>query len=67
VMHKTGTSGVKHGVASATNDIGLITLPDGRRLALAVFVTDSRADEATREAVMARIAKAVYSAATRDH
>ena len=67
VMHKTGTSGVKDGVASATNDIGLITLPDKRRLALAVFVTDSRADETTREAVMARIAKAVYSAATRDH
>ena len=64
VMHKTGTSGVKDGVASATNDIGLITLPDGRRLALAVFVTDSRADEATREAVIARIAKAAYSAAT---
>jgi len=63
VMHKTGTSGVKDGVASATNDIALITLPDGRRLALAVFVTDSRADEATREGVIARIAKAAYSAA----
>jgi len=64
VMHKTGTSGVKDGVASATNDIALITLPDGRRLALAVFVTDSRADETTREGVIARIAKAAYSAAT---
>lgn len=65
VMHKTGTSGVKDGVAAATNDIGLITLPDGRRLALAIFVTDSKADEATREAVIARIAKAVYSAASK--
>ena len=63
VMHKTGTSGVRDGVAAATNDMGLIALPDGRRLALAVFVTDSRADEATREAVIARIAKAAYSAA----
>jgi beta-lactamase class A len=67
VMHKTGTSGVKYGVASATNDMGLITLPDGRQLALAVFVTDSRADEKTREAVIARIAKAAYSAATQAH
>ena len=60
VMHKTGTSGTRDGVTAATNDIGLITLPDGRRLAIAVFVTDSSADEATREAVIARIAKAAY-------
>lgn len=67
LMHKTGTAGVKNGVAAATNDIGLITLPDGRRLALAVFVTDSKADDATREAVIGRIAKAAYSAATAAH
>jgi len=64
VMHKTGTSGVKNGLAAATNDIGLITLPDGRRLALAVFVTDSKADDAKREAAIGRIAKAAYSVAT---
>lgn len=62
LMHKTGTSGVRNGVAAATNDMGLITLPDGKRLALAIFVTDSKADEATREAVMARMAKAAYEA-----
>jgi len=67
VMHKTGTSGTKNGVTFATNDIGLIVLPDGRRLALAVFVTDARADEATRDAVIARIAKAAYSAAVAEH
>jgi beta-lactamase class A len=61
VMHKTGTSGVENGVAFATNDIGLITLPDGRRLAIAIFVTDSKADEPTRDAVIARIAKAAYA------
>ncbi len=63
VYHKTGTSGVHNGLAHATNDIGLIAMPDGRRLALAVFVTDSHADETTREAVIARIAKAIYDAA----
>lgn len=67
VMHKTGTSGVSEGVAAATNDMGLIVLPDGRRLALAVFVTDSKADEATRDSVIARIAKAAYSAAAAPH
>jgi beta-lactamase class A len=63
VMHKTGSSGTKNGVTFATNDIGLITLPDGRRLAIAVFVSDSPADEATRDAVIARIAKAAYDQA----
>jgi beta-lactamase class A len=63
VAHKSGTSDVDNGVAHATNDIGLITLPDGRRLAIAVFVTDSTADEATREKVIARIARAAYDAA----
>ena len=50
-------------MAYATNDIGLITLPDGRRLAIAIFVTDSAADDTTRDAVIARIAKAAYEAA----
>jgi len=49
-------------VAHATNDIGLIPLPDGRRIAIAVFVTDSTADQATREQVIARIARAAYDA-----
>jgi beta-lactamase class A len=65
VAHKTGTSDVDNGLAHATNDIGLITLPDGRKLAIAIFVTDSRADEATRSRLMAEIGKAAYEAATR--
>ncbi len=66
VMHKTGSSGTKNGVTFATNDIGLITLPDGRRLAIAIFVTDSAADEATRDGVIARIAKAAYDQAIQE-
>jgi beta-lactamase class A len=62
VAHKSGTSDVDDGVAHATNDIGLIPLPDGRRIAIAVFVTDSTADETTREQVIARIARAAYDA-----
>jgi len=63
VMHKPGTSGTDNGVAHATNDIGLILLPDGRYLAIAIFVTDSLADEATRNAAIAQIARAAYNAA----
>jgi beta-lactamase class A len=62
VAHKTGTSGTQEGVTAATNDIGIITLPNGRHLAVAVFVSDSTADEATREGVIAKIAKAVWEA-----
>jgi beta-lactamase class A len=60
VAHKTGTSGTEKGMTAATNDIGIITLPDGRHLAIAVFVSDSPADEATREGGIAKIAKAVW-------
>jgi beta-lactamase class A len=67
VMHKTGSSGAKNGVTFATNDIGLITLPSGRRLAIAIFVTDSTADEATRDGVIARIAKAAYDQAIQEN
>ena len=61
VAHKTGTSGTnKDGITAATNDIGIITLPNGKHLAIAVFVSDSPADEATREGVIAKIAKAAW-------
>ncbi len=60
VAHKTGSSGSRDGITAATNDIGIITLPNGRHLAIAVFVSDSPADEKTREAVIARIARAAW-------
>lgn len=60
VAHKSGTSGTKDGITAATNDIGFITLDDGRHIAIAVFVSDSPADEKTRDSVIARIAKAAY-------
>ncbi|MEP7214231.1 MAG: serine hydrolase [Acidobacteriota bacterium] len=46
-------------ITSATNDIGIITLPDGRHILIAVYVQDSAADAWTRERVIADIAKAV--------
>ncbi len=67
VAHKTGSSGEEFGMIPATNDVGLITLPDGRRLAIAIFVTDAHADQATCEKVIARIARAAYDAAVQTH
>ncbi len=62
VAHKTGTSGTRDAITSATNDIGVIRFPDGRRVAIAVFVSNSPADEKTREAVIAKTVKAVWDA-----
>jgi len=61
VAHKTGTSPTNAaGLSPATNDAGVITLPNGKHVAIAVFVCNSTADEATREKVIANISKAVY-------
>lgn len=65
VAHKTGTSGTTNGLTRATNDVGLITLPDGRHLAIAVFVSDTKADESVREGVIAKIARAAWDCWTR--
>ncbi len=61
VAHKTGTSGTNaRGVTAAVNDIGIVTLPDGRHFAIAVFVADSRESMATNEAIIADIAGLVW-------
>jgi beta-lactamase class A len=60
VAHKTGTGGTRDGITSATNDVGLIVLPNGKQMAIAVFVGDSSADQQTREAVIAKISKAIF-------
>jgi len=46
-------------ITSAVNDIGIITLPDGRHIILAVYINDSVSDGSTREHVIADITKAV--------
>ena len=58
VAHKTGTSGTINGVTTATNDVGIVTLGNGKHLAIAVFVSSTTADEKTREGVIAKIARA---------
>jgi beta-lactamase class A len=60
VWHKTGTSRTAGGLTRATNDVGIVRLPDAWHLAVAVYIADAKADEATREAVIARIARAAW-------
>ncbi len=59
LAHKTGTGGTEKGITGATNDIGIITLPDGRHILLAAYVSDSPENGPVREKVIADIAKAV--------
>jgi beta-lactamase class A len=63
VAHKTGTSGEDRGVTHATNDVGLITLPCGQQLAVAVFIQDSPESEDAREGVIAEITRAIWARA----
>ena len=65
VAHKTGSSGTRDGVTAATNDIGIVTLPDGHHLAIAVFVSDSKVDDDARDRVIAKIARAAYDRAVK--
>lgn len=60
VAHKTGSGGTRDGITSATNDVGIVRLPNGDYFAIAVFVGDSSADLQTRKGVIAKIARAVW-------
>jgi beta-lactamase class A len=61
VAHKTGYSGVNSdGITTATNDIGIVTLPDGKRFAIAVFVTKTHEAESINESIIASLARASW-------
>ena len=60
MAHKTGSSGTVNGLTRATNDAGIVTLPDGRHMAIAVLVSDSAADDVTRDTVIAKISRAAW-------
>ncbi len=60
LAHKTGTSYTIDGIVGATNDAGIVTLPDGRRVIVVAFLADSTAADDARDAVLASVARAVY-------
>jgi len=59
LAHKTGTSGTWRGVTAATNDVGVLTAPDGRLISVVVFIADSKASSENRAALMANVARTV--------
>jgi beta-lactamase class A len=62
IAHKTGTGGDVLGVGIATNDVGLISSPTGRNIAIAVFIAGSKAPLEQRESVISAVASAVSQA-----
>ncbi len=61
VAHKTGWSGVnKEGITAASNDIGIVFLPNGQHFFISVFVAGSKEDTATNEKIIADISKAAW-------
>ena len=61
VAHKTGSSGKdEKGLTIAENDIGIITLPNGKHYAISVFVSDSMETEETNTKMIADISKRVF-------
>lgn len=60
IAHKTGTSGTQNGVTAAINDVGIITLPDGRHFAITVYVTNSKWPTEKIEEVVAKVGKAAW-------
>jgi beta-lactamase class A/beta-lactamase class A VEB len=61
VAHRTGVSDTNdNGITAATNDVGIVTLPNNRHFIIVVFVSNSTAEENARDEVIANIAKIVW-------
>ncbi|MCV6021025.1 hypothetical protein OFO93_31440, partial [Escherichia coli] len=59
--HKTGTSGINNGIAAATNDVGVITLPNGQLIFISVFVAESKETSEINEKIISDIAKITWN------
>ena len=62
LAHKTGTARPDHGINPAINDIGIVTLADGRTIAVVTFLTASTLSFAEAEAVLADVMRGLLSA-----
>jgi beta-lactamase class A len=62
VARKTGTGGISAGVTVAVNDVGVIRLPNGDDVAIAVLLGEPRGPVPRAERLIARVARAVYDA-----
>ena len=62
VAHKMGTSDTnQEGLTIAVNDIGIMTLANGKHIAISVFVSNSKENKETNEKIIADISKLAWN------
>jgi beta-lactamase class A len=59
IADKTGSGSTWKGVASATNDAGILMAPDASSFVVVVLIADSKASNQDRAALIAKVARAV--------
>jgi beta-lactamase class A len=61
LIHKTGSSDTnKEGMLAATNDVGILTLPNRKHLAIVVFASDYKGPIERGEHIIALIARKIW-------
>ncbi len=61
VAHKSGLSGAnKEGVTAATNDIGIVTLPNGKHFIISIFYGNTKLSDIESDKVIAEVTKAAW-------
>lgn len=62
VAHKTGWSGINKttGITAASNDVGVVFLPNGKHFFISIFVTNSKESTAITDKIIADIAKVTW-------
>lgn len=61
VAHKTGTSGTnEEGTTAAINDVGIVVLPTGEKVAISVLVSNSKENQEVNEEIIADVSKLVW-------
>jgi len=61
LAHKTGTGATVDGVCCASNDVGIVFLPDGTQFEIAVLLSGSALTPADQDKIMAAAAKIAVS------
>ncbi|RYE23868.1 MAG: class A beta-lactamase [Sphingobacteriales bacterium] len=61
VAHKTGTSNSQASITGAVNDVGIITLPNGKHLIVSVYVSNFTGGTARGEAIIAVVSRLAYN------
>jgi beta-lactamase class A len=59
VAHKTGTGRYWNGVTETTNDVGILTAPDGTNIPVAVFLAGSKSSADDQASTIARVAQSI--------